>query len=77
MTEDAHDLVCSRCGGVRDRGPDKPYCRACKNAYDRTWRKLQAEMRKQLEADLLAAAYGKDVPRETVERLEKRARDDA
>jgi hypothetical protein len=31
MTEDAHELVCSRCGGVRDR-PGQRYCRKCHNA---------------------------------------------
>jgi hypothetical protein len=34
MTEDAHELVCSRCGGVRDR-PGQRYCRKCHNRAKR------------------------------------------
>lgn len=72
MTEDAHDLVCSGCGGPRDTAGR--YCRDCRRRYMREWRKRQTAERAELEAELLAAAYGKDVPRETIERLEKRSK---
>jgi hypothetical protein len=36
---------CSKCGGERDRGSDKPYCRRCHNDYQKRW---QADQRKLL-----------------------------
>jgi hypothetical protein len=74
MSEDAHELVCSGCGGPRDRGPERRYCRDCKNAYDRKWRKRQVQRIARLEAELLAASYGKNVSRETQDELEKRCK---
>lgn len=33
---------CSKCGGPRDRAPER-YCRSCHNAYEREHRKPQTE----------------------------------
>ncbi len=45
MSEDAHELVCSRCGHPRDtRGW---YCRSCRRTYMQAWRaKEQRELKR-------------------------------
>lgn len=64
---------CSRCGGERDR-PGQRYCSECHAATMRAWRRRQADRVARLEAELLAAAYGKNVSRETIDELEKRCK---
>jgi hypothetical protein len=42
--------LCSGCGGPRDRGTDKPYCRKCHNDYQRDWQKdRRAKSKRALE----------------------------
>jgi hypothetical protein len=70
--------VCTGCGGPRDRPRGKgwwwPTCRRCHNAYQRVWRRQQTKWRRHLEHEVKAAAYGKNVSRETIAVLQKRSK---
>jgi hypothetical protein len=71
MTEDAHDLVCSRCG-QEPALPYHAYGRLCLNAAKREWRRKLRERMLAYEAELLAASFGKTVSRQILQDIEKR-----
>ena len=50
------DGPCSKCGGQRDRGPDKPYCRKCHNAYQKQWQADQRKLLRRIRASGLNLA---------------------
>lgn len=63
MTEDAHELCCSRCGGPRDR-PRQRYCRQCFNAYRRrreACRTQAAQIVRRSGLAIAAAAGGQEI----------------
>jgi hypothetical protein len=53
--------TCARCGGPRDRGQEKAYCRTCHNAYARSNRKTHSELSPEARARANCRAYTKQL----------------